>query len=174
MSSERLLGAIHALARHEPKDIVWLLRRMTMDQKLALKAYWPGWAHDGQLPPDGDWRTWLMMAGRGFGKTRAGAEWVSALARAGRRRAADRAGRSDRGRGRRVMVKGQAGLMAVARADEDLLWYPSRGLVEFSSGAQAFALFGRQSGRAARAASTISPGATSSPNGPIPRRRGTI
>ncbi len=30
--------------------------------------------HAGQLPPDSDWRTWLIMAGRGFGKTRAGAE----------------------------------------------------------------------------------------------------
>ena len=35
------------------------------------------WAHPGQLPPpEGDWRTWVIMAGRGFGKTRAGAEWV--------------------------------------------------------------------------------------------------
>ena len=36
---------------------------------------------DGQLPPDTDWRTWLIMAGRGFGKTRAGAEWVLSLVR---------------------------------------------------------------------------------------------
>ncbi len=37
--------------------------------------------HPGQLPPDTDWRTWLLMAGRGYGKTRAGAEWVLSLVR---------------------------------------------------------------------------------------------
>src|SRR5690606_7866818 len=33
-----------------------------------------------QMPPDGDWRVWLLMGGRGSGKTRAGAEWVHAIA----------------------------------------------------------------------------------------------
>ena len=35
-------------------------------------------ARDSQLPPEGDWDTWLILAGRGFGKTRTGAEWVRA------------------------------------------------------------------------------------------------
>lgn len=38
-------------------------------------------AHAGQMPPPGDWTTWLILAGRGFGKTRAGAAWVDACAR---------------------------------------------------------------------------------------------
>lgn len=37
---------------------------------------WPLWARPNQLPPAGDWLTWLVLAGRGFGKTRCGAEWV--------------------------------------------------------------------------------------------------
>jgi hypothetical protein len=37
---------------------------------------WQTWARLNQLPPQGDWRIWLIMAGRGFGKTRLGAEWV--------------------------------------------------------------------------------------------------
>jgi phage terminase large subunit-like protein len=41
---------------------------------------WQLTARPEQLPPEGDWRTWLMMGGRGSGKTRAGAEWVHALA----------------------------------------------------------------------------------------------
>ncbi len=40
------------------------------------------WAHDGQTAPAGDWRTWVVMGGRGFGKTRAGAEWVLGEVRA--------------------------------------------------------------------------------------------
>ena len=48
---------------------------------MELIGRWPIWAHEGQLAPEGDWRVWLIRAGRGFGKTRAGAEWVSEIAR---------------------------------------------------------------------------------------------
>ena len=37
---------------------------------------WPAYARPEQLAPPGDWQGWLIMAGRGFGKTRAGAEWT--------------------------------------------------------------------------------------------------
>ena len=41
-----------------------------------LKHDWNFWARDAQLEPDGDWNTWFINAGRGFGKTRSGVEWV--------------------------------------------------------------------------------------------------
>ena len=44
---------------------------------------WEVWAMPHQLPPDGDWTTWLLLGGRGAGKTRAGAEWVRTLAEQG-------------------------------------------------------------------------------------------
>ncbi len=44
---------------------------------------WHRWALPKQLPPEGDWTTWLMLGGRGAGKTRTGAEWVRSLAEAG-------------------------------------------------------------------------------------------
>lgn len=51
------------------------------DNEVAeLKYEWGLWARDAQLPPAGDWTTWLVLGGRGSGKTRAGAEWVRALA----------------------------------------------------------------------------------------------
>ncbi len=43
---------------------------------LALPWLWRFWAFPHQLPPVGDWRSWVVMGGRGAGKTRAGAEWV--------------------------------------------------------------------------------------------------
>ena len=46
----------------------------------ALFYEWSTWAHRHQLPPPGDWTTWLLLGGRGAGKTRAGAEWVRQLA----------------------------------------------------------------------------------------------
>src|SRR3546814_13702103 len=48
----------------------------------TLKRNWRFWARPEQQPPEGDWRTWLILAGRGFGKTRTGAEWVRAAAEA--------------------------------------------------------------------------------------------
>jgi phage terminase large subunit-like protein len=48
---------------------------LTPEHLLWLDADFETWAHRNQLPPSGEgWRVWLMMAGRGFGKTRAGAE----------------------------------------------------------------------------------------------------
>jgi phage terminase large subunit-like protein len=41
---------------------------------------WSIWAFPKQMPPEGDWTTWLLIGGRGSGKTRAGAEWVRKLA----------------------------------------------------------------------------------------------
>ena len=58
-----------------------LLARMSERQRRALRTHWDVWAHEGQNEPDGCWHTWLIMAGRGFGKTRAGAEWVRSIAR---------------------------------------------------------------------------------------------
>lgn len=55
----------------------------TKAEQDALRYAWPFWARPNQLPPDGDWFTWLLLSGRGFGKTRTGAEWVTDRARHG-------------------------------------------------------------------------------------------
>ncbi|MCX2695985.1 terminase family protein [Brucella sp. TWI432] len=47
---------------------------------MAADCEWLIRARDAQLPPFGDWRTWLILGGRGSGKTRAGAEWASGMA----------------------------------------------------------------------------------------------
>src|SRR5947209_12347688 len=61
-----------------------LLDEFSTAELSALEFDWPYWARPKQLPPDGDWRTWLVLAGRGFGKTRTGAEWVRSQAETGR------------------------------------------------------------------------------------------
>ncbi len=58
-----------------------VLAELTPDQIAALPYAWEAWARPEQLPPQGDWLTWLLLAGRGFGKSRTGAEWVRAQAR---------------------------------------------------------------------------------------------
>jgi predicted phage terminase large subunit-like protein len=52
---------------------------------VALEHDWRFWARKNQLAPDGDWRTWLALAGRGFGKTEAGAQWIRERVKAGAR-----------------------------------------------------------------------------------------
>ncbi len=49
-------------------------------QVMAAGEEWLLRARDAQLPPADDWRVWLILGGRGSGKTRAGAEWVSGMA----------------------------------------------------------------------------------------------
>jgi len=82
-------------------------------------------ARDDQLPPaeaqgGGDWTTWLMLGGRGAGKTRAGAEWVRKLALAAKDGGECRIaliGETLR-QARSVMVEGVSGLLAVHRPEE--------------------------------------------------------
>ena len=52
------------------------LDELPEEVKAHLKWHWPFWARPNQLAPEGNWQTWLALAGRGFGKTEAGAQWV--------------------------------------------------------------------------------------------------
>ncbi|HEU4959674.1 MAG TPA: terminase family protein [Sphingomonas sp.] len=104
---------------------------------------WTWQAHGGQVAPAAragadarNWRVWLLMAGRGFGKTRAGAEWVLSQARAmpGARIALVGASVDETVK---VMVEGPSGLLALARFDEPPEWVRTRGLVRFGNGSEA-------------------------------------
>ena len=69
-------------------------------------------ARPSQRPPAGDWRTWLVLAGRGFGKTRCAAEWVRHRVETGRSRRIALVG-ATAADVRDVMVEGPSGLLAV-------------------------------------------------------------
>lgn len=78
----------------------------------ADKAPWTDIAHAAQLPPDGAWRTWLLMGGRGAGKTRAGAEWVRGLVEGGIAKRVALVGPSLHDV-REVMIAGPSGLLEI-------------------------------------------------------------
>lgn len=95
------------------------------------------YSHGGQSPPDGPWRNWVLMAGRGFGKTRAGAEWIWSLVR-------HQAGPlnialvgATIAEARSVMVDGPSGILALQQPGELVQWHPARGLLTFRGGSQA-------------------------------------
>ncbi|WP_370426857.1 DNA-packaging protein [Oceanicella actignis] len=101
------------------------------------------WALPGhQLPPPGEWRTWLILGGRGAGKTRAGAEWVRSMAEGPtplapgrRRRVALIAETFDQAR--EVMVEGESGIRAVSPPDRAPHYEVTRKRLVWPNGAEA-------------------------------------
>lgn len=139
MIEQRWRAVLAALKGMETAERRRLLASLPPPALRSLEDEWRWQAHGGQREPEGDWRVWLIMAGRGFGKTRAGAEWVWARAREHpEARIALVAASLDEVA--RVMIEGESGLIRSARFDEDVLWRPSRGEIWFPSGAvgQAF------------------------------------
>ena len=89
------------------------LSSLSDEEALMALFEWQFWARPEQLPPEGDWTTWLYMGGRGAGKTRAGAEWIRARVNAGiAKRIALVA--STFAEARDVMVEGESGLLAIS------------------------------------------------------------
>ncbi|HEX3859664.1 MAG TPA: terminase family protein [Pseudolabrys sp.] len=97
---------------------------------------WPIWAHDHQWPPETDWITWLILGGRGAGKTRAGAEWVRATALCDRNARIALIGETEH-EVREVMIEGVSGLLAVHGRSERPQWISSRRRLEWKNGAVA-------------------------------------
>ncbi len=105
-------------------------------QALALVHDWCFWARPNQLPPSGAWRVWLLLAGRGFGKTRSGAEWVRSRVEAGsaRRIALVAPTAADV---RDVMIEGESGLLAVSPPALQPTYEPSKRRLTWPKGALA-------------------------------------
>jgi phage terminase large subunit-like protein len=115
--------------------IALLLKPRWLD---ALHREWLTFALPHQHPPPGDWTTWLLLGGRGAGKTRAGAEWVKHLAMEYGIKCSPIAliGETEHD-AREVMVEGVSGLLAAHRRDEKPVWIPSRRRIEWRNGAVA-------------------------------------
>jgi phage terminase large subunit-like protein len=103
------------------------------DDDAALLDGWDFWARDAQLPPDGDWRIWLFLGGRGAGKTRAGSEWIAAQIAKGAARRIGLIGATQRD-ARQVMVEGESGLLALEESPE---FFPANDLLRWPCGATA-------------------------------------
>lgn len=83
------------------------------DESAEVLLYdWPLWARAEQLPPAGAWFCWLILAGRGWGKSRTGAEWVRSRVESGRFSRIALIGETAADV-RDVMVEGESGLLAV-------------------------------------------------------------
>ncbi len=126
-----------------------MLAEMTAHEMRHVTNSWEIFAHDHQLPPvaangGGEWTTWLLLGGRGAGKTRAGAQWVRGLALGVPGYAPAPLGRiallgETAADAREVMIEGVSGLLAVHTNDERPVWQSSRRRLEWNNGAVAYA-----------------------------------
>lgn len=112
-----------------------MLSRLTAEETRNFEWDWVGWwARPNQLPPPGDWNVWLILAGRGFGKTMTLSEWVRAEVEA------DRAGRialvaPTAADAREVLVEGPAGILAVSPPWNRPLYEASKRRLTWPNGA---------------------------------------
>ncbi len=127
--TEQRLSFLENLAANFGKDAV-----------TSRSKAWERIARPEQLPPKGDWLVWLILAGRGWGKTRSGAEWVADMARRhpGARIALVAATVAD---ARDTMVEGESGMLAVLDDREllggrDKAWNRSIGELRLANGSQ--------------------------------------
>jgi phage terminase large subunit-like protein len=130
------------LASATPEVVDEFLKGLSDGALMALPWLFEFWALPHQLPPEGAWKTWVIMGGRGAGKTRAGAEWVRAEVEGARP--------IDPGRSRRValvgetldqvrevMVFGESGILACTPPDRRPEWEAGRRRLVWPNGAVA-------------------------------------
>ena len=119
------------------------LQSLSPEAMAALKYNWEFWARPNQLEPLGDWTTWLILAGRGFGKTRVGAETIRKWVCGDTPLAPGRCSRialvaETAADARDVMVLGESGLLAVHPKDFRPEWSPTNRCVTWPNGAKAW------------------------------------
>lgn len=130
---QEAVGRLRQLPVEERADV---LTKLPKGDQEYLLYHWPCWARPEQLPPDGDWQTWLILAGRGWGKTRTAAEWIRSEVECGNRSRIALVA-SDPGDARDVMVEGPSGLLVIAPKKTRPLYEPSKRRLTWPNGARA-------------------------------------
>ncbi|MDP2275297.1 MAG: terminase family protein [Archangium sp.] len=117
-----------------PNQLAQLLSELPDALVATILFDWEGlWARQSQLVPPGDWNTWLILAGRGYGKTRTGAETVRSFVEKGlaKRIALVAPTAADV---RDVMVEGESGLLACCPAWFKAHFEPSKRRITWKRG----------------------------------------
>jgi predicted phage terminase large subunit-like protein len=130
------------LKKKQARERARLIRRLGSDAEYLFDAEGPTWLatrRGEQIAPDGDWSFWLILAGRGWGKTKTGAEFIRDEVMSGRMRRVALVGRTAADV-RDVMIEGPSGILAVcARMKFRALYEPSKRKITFENGAIALA-----------------------------------
>lgn len=118
---------------------------LTDEEKAELRWSWRFWARPNQLAPKGNWNTWLVMSGRGFGKTRMGSEWIRENVCGSTPHSAPPSGwgrialvAETAADARDVMVLGDSGILASHPKDFRPEWSPTNRCLTWPNGVKAW------------------------------------
>ena len=126
------------------EEVAAILKELGPKKAEELRHDWGFWARPEQLEPEGSWNIWVALAGRGWGKTRAGAEWVRHRIRSGDKIVHCVA--PTKGDVRRVMVEGDSGLLNVCWSGDETyrgkhigfpVWSPTNNSLTWENGSKA-------------------------------------
>jgi len=109
-----------------------VIQNLPPDDVDFLAYDWHFWRREKQTPPPGDWTYWLILAGRGFGKTRVGAEWVRESVQSEQFVNIAGATADD---ARDIMVEGESGILAICPEDERPIYRKSERKLSWPNGA---------------------------------------
>lgn len=135
-SPEEQIKLFRLFASWSKKRKLAYLKKLPALDVLQYQEEWRAWARDDQLAPSGNWSTWVVKAGRGWGKTRTGAEWVIEKARAYPGCHIALVGRTASDV-RKVMVLGMSGILACSPHDFVPQYNPSLRLLTWPNGSTA-------------------------------------
>jgi phage terminase large subunit-like protein len=124
------LAALPAETRKE------ILDGLSPEATALARRHWPIWARPEQLEPPGQWLVWLILAGRGWGKTRTGAEWAHAQALRFPRSRGALIGRTAADV-RDTMIEGVSGLLAAGDPSTRPRYEPSKRRLTWPNGSRA-------------------------------------
>jgi predicted phage terminase large subunit-like protein len=119
----------------DPSNLREFIAELSNEEAIELYYDWQTWARPNQFVPPGDlWTIWLILAGRGWGKTRCGAEFVRFHVERG---LASRIAliAEDAGDARDVMIEGESGILAISHPKCKPVFVPSKRRIEWPNGA---------------------------------------
>ncbi len=130
------------VASATPETQSEFLEELTPEELRALPYMFDFWALPHQIAPEGDWKTWVILGGRGAGKTRAGSEWVRAQVEGSKPMDEGRCARvalvgETFDQARDVMVFGESGILACSPPDRRPVWESGKRQLVWKNGATA-------------------------------------
>jgi predicted phage terminase large subunit-like protein len=137
------MSAMEELSRLAPDELEQVLATYSAEEVQAMLYDWALWARPKQIEPEGNWFVWLLLSGRGFGKSRVGAEWIRKRVESNKAKrialiaetAADV---------RDVMVEGESGLLTISPPWFKPVYEPSKRRLTWPNGAVATTFSGEE------------------------------
>ena len=118
------------------QTLIKQVQNLTKEQAIKKLFDWRSElnARPNQIAPDGNWTTWLILAGRGFGKTRTGAEWIRERVESGLSKRIALIGKTPADV-RDVMIEGESGLLNISPPYNMPTYEPSKRRLTWDNGA---------------------------------------